>query len=305
MLSTYFCRRSSIALFTLMVAVLPVYGQSSGAGTGADLLARRYREGEKLTYHMKASNRGQQATNTYEIQADGVVKKDSAGRFMEEFAWSKMVINGKPLTPSQAAIDFRQVLSLEPGYPMIVPNLAPVISMVGPITDLLTFYADMSVKNQGKLLRAGDHFYFRHGTPASWADGNYVVLGEDSIDFDVTLSEVNVAGKTAILTIQHVPAAKPEIKVPAEWMRAPVADTPNNWVEVTKQGPEKYFAEIGKETFEVKITLSLEDGRILRATIDNPVEVKARPCSDAELSKCGEPVRYQIRRQIEVVAVKE
>lgn len=305
MLSIYFRQRSGIALFTLIVAVLPVYGQSAGAGLVSDLPARRYREGEKLTYHMKASNRGQQATNTYEIQADGVVKKDSAGRFIEEFAWSKMVMNGKPITPSQAAIDFRQVLSLEPGYPMIVPNLAPVISIVGPITDLLTFYADMSVKNQGKLLRAGDHFYFRHGAPASWADGNYVVLGEDSIDFDVALSEVDVAGRTATLTIRHVPAAKPEIRIPAEWMREPVADTPNNWVEVTKRGAEKYFAEIGKETFEVKIILSLEDGRILRATIDNPVEVKARPCTDAALSNCGEPVRYQIRRQIELVAVKE
>jgi hypothetical protein len=300
-------QRTSVGLFTLVVALLPARGQTQTAVAApvTNVLARRYHEGEKLTYRMKASNRGQQTTNTYEVQADGVVKKDSSGRFIEEFAWTKMVRNGTPVALSPAAIEFRQVLSLEPGYSLSVPNLAPVIPLAGPITDLLTLYADMSVKNQGKLLKVGDHFYFKHGAPNSWADGNYVVRGEDSIDFDVTLSEVDAAGKTATLTIQHVPPAQPEIKVPVEWMREAVGDTPNNWVEVTKQGPAKYFAEVGKETFDVRITLSLEDGRILRATIDNPVEVRARPCTDAALSICGDPVRYQIRRQIEVVAVKE
>ena len=35
------------------------------------LLQRKYKEGEKLSYHMKASNRERERTLLYEIQADG------------------------------------------------------------------------------------------------------------------------------------------------------------------------------------------------------------------------------------------
>ena len=99
------------------------------------------------------------------------------------------------LPPSSQAL--RQVLSLTPNPSLGIPDLSKVHPMmIGPITDLLTFYADMLIaKSQGKLARAGDHFYFKHGTPNSWADGTYVTLGQDSIDFDVTLAEVDRRGE--------------------------------------------------------------------------------------------------------------
>jgi hypothetical protein len=50
----------------------------------------------------------------------------------------------------------------------------------------------------------------------------------------------------------------------------------------------------------VEISVSLVDGEILSATMDNPVSVLARECADAELAKCGNPERYQIRREIEI-----
>ena len=48
---------------------------------GDKILLRHYREGEKLRYRMKTVNEDWR----YEIQADGVVKKDSAGNFFEEY----------------------------------------------------------------------------------------------------------------------------------------------------------------------------------------------------------------------------
>jgi hypothetical protein len=213
-------------------------------------------------------------------------------------------LNGKPVSLAPPVAAFRQVLSLEPHYPMGVPDLSQVIVIVGPITDLLTIYADMSIKNQGKLEKSGDHFYFKHGTPASWADGSYAVLGEDSIDFEVTLADLNPKEKQATLLIRHVPPKQPQIKIPADWMHEAVADTPNNWVEVTRRSAGKYFAEVGKETFDVQIKVSLQDGKILWAAIDNPVEVKARECTDAALMNCGEPMRYQILRKIELKLVE-
>ena len=198
------------------------------------MLTRQYQEGEIVFYRMAASNRDRFRTTTYRADATGTVKKEASGRFVEEFTWSNFVFDDKPLD-LPAAKDFRQLLSRSPGYPMSVPDLRPVLKIVGPITDLLTFYADLVVATQrGALSREGDHFRFEYGTPASWADGSYVVLGEDSIDFDVTLKALTEADRVATLLVRHVVPTAPRIRIPVEWMRAPVADTPNNWVEVQK-----------------------------------------------------------------------
>jgi hypothetical protein len=52
-------------------------------------LARRYREGERVTCRVKATNENWK----YEIEATGVVKKDSTGRYTEEYAWSNLISN--------------------------------------------------------------------------------------------------------------------------------------------------------------------------------------------------------------------
>jgi hypothetical protein len=64
----------------------------------------------------------------------------------------------------------------------------------------------------------------------------------------------------------------------------------------------KYAAEVGKETFQADITVALGTGRILSATMDNPVEVLQRDCTDRALTSCGDPIRYRIRREIAIVA---
>ena len=250
---------------------------------------------------MTTSNRNRTRTLHYEIQADGVVTKDANG-FIEEFAWSGMVVEGKPFALPPSGLALRQMLALTPNPKLAIPDLSKVHPMmIGPITDMLTFYADMLIaKTPGKLARAGDHFYFKHGTPNSWADGMYVTLGQDSIDFDVTLAEVDQAAKVATVVVKHVPPEKPQVKLPAAWMEKPVADTPNNWVQVSKAGEDKFSAEVGKETFVATIKVSLADGRIISATLENPVEVLARECSDAALTTCGDPVRFQILRQVEI-----
>lgn len=296
----------TISRFLLAAVLLNpslIWGQQAPPAVAAEshLLARQYHEGETLSYHMKATNQRSGKTLAYEIQGDGVVKKNSDG-FYEEFAWSNLIVDGHAVPLPVASQGLRQMLSLEPTRNIQMPDLSKVHPMmIGPITDMLTFYGDMLIaKTQGKLTRAGDHFYFKHGTPNSWADGTYVTLGQDSIDFDVTLTEVDHGAKSATVVVRHVPPPQPQIKIPAEWMRPPVADTANNWVEVSQAGPGKFSAQVGKETFVATIKLNLADGRIVSATLYNPVEVLARECSDPALTACGEPARFQILRQIEI-----
>lgn len=301
--------------YSFAIATIPGFAsaQSALANTGGNamppqkLLTRHYKEEEKLSYHMKATNQDRHSTLRYEILANGVVKKNADGQFVEDFGWSNLVVDGKPRPLADGSVNFRQSLSLEPGYTLTVPNLSQVDPiLIGPITDLLTFYADMTVATgQGNLAHPGDHFYFKNSTPNSWADGNYALVGEDSIDFDVTLDAIDSANKIAILTVRHVPPPQPEVKLPAPWMQAPVADTPNNWVELTrnfasKSATDKYAASVGKETFDVRIKVDLLNGRIISGSLDNPLEVLERDCSDETATTCGDPIRYKIHRQVEI-----
>jgi hypothetical protein len=286
------CRIVTAAIFCLAALQLSVSQEPA-----ASPLLRRYTEGEKLSYHMKGSNDGW----NYEVQANGVVKKDAKGHFVEEYAWSDFKSNATT-TMSPASLNFRQNLSLDPATPPSIPNLRLVQPfLIGPITDMLTFYADLwMAAKQSTLAHAGDHTYIKLGIPASWADGNYVILGEDSVDFDLTLKDVNATAQTATLLARHVPPVQPAVKLPAPWMQSPVSDTANNWIDVKKNAAGKYVAEVGKETFDVEIKLSLKDGKILAATLENLVQAHHRECSDAAYLECGPATDRQIHRHIEL-----
>ncbi len=289
-------QRFGFALLCMLCAPqLPA--QSASPSTPIPSLTRHYTEGEKLSYHMKGDNDGW----IYEVQANAVVKKNADGHFVEEYAWSDFKSNA-PMSLSPASLNFRQTLSLDPAIQPSIPDLSQVQPfLIGPITDLLTFYGDLWLAiRQSTLTRTGDHAYVKFGGPSSWADGTYVILGEDSIDFDLTLKELNASTQVATLLVQHVPPPQPKVKLPAPWMQAPVSDTPNNWIDVKKNAAGKYIAQVGKETFDVEIKVSLKDGEILSATQENLVQTRQRECSDAAFVDCGPPSDHQIHRQIEL-----
>ena len=86
-------------------------------------------------------------------------------------------------------------------------------------------------------------------------------------------------------------------------MRPPVADGPNNWVQVNRLGQGRYIASVGQETFDAQIRLGLANGKIVSADLENPVEVFERECKDEALTQCGEGVRYRILRRIQIVEI--
>jgi hypothetical protein len=268
-------------------------------------LQREYKAGQAVAYHMEGLNQGHLRTVGYTAHAEGVVSRNAAGAFVETFRWSDFKVNGVPFALSPESQAFREELSLGPDYTLAIPDLSKVQPiLIGPITDLLAFYADVQLAmRQKSLLKAGDHVVVKHGLPNSWADGTYIVTGQDAIDFDITMQSMDAGAATYV--IRHVPPAEMKIKVPVEWMKAPVADAANNWVEVEKTSDGKYLAEVGKETFEVVIQLGVPSGRILSASMDNPVEVSGRDCSGAALVACGTASRYEIRRKISLKADPE
>jgi hypothetical protein len=261
-------------------------------------LTRHYHDGETLTYHMTATNEDWH----YTADASGTAKKTASGSYIEEFRWTGMASNGQPITLAPAMAEFREPLSLDPSWTPSAPDMSKTDpKMSGPILDFMTFYVDLWLMNKiGILQHAGDHFLVPNPQPSSWADGTHVLVGKDHIDFDLNLQSIDPVKQTAVVVVHHVPPSHPNLQLPADWMQAPVADTANNWVEVTKTKDGKYQAGVGKETFDVTIIVSTADGKILSASMDNPVVTSTRLCDDAALTKCGVAQPHTIHRHVEI-----
>lgn len=267
---------------TVLVQVThPIIAQQTATGVGT--LQRRYTNGAVSHYLMTGNNDGWQ----YTILASDVVKQDSNGRYYEEIRWSDLTSNAQQsLTPASLAL--RQTLSLDdPASYMRVPNLATVQPLlIGPITDTLTIYSDLLLAMQSKLVQPGQTAYVSRTTPNSWADGQRVLLGQDVVDFSLKVESVNPVEHTETLLIQHVPPPALHVVLPAKWMQEPPSAKPNNFVQVSRQG-DGYTAEAGKETFDVRLVVDTRDGRILSATMHNPVSLTVRTCTDRDVTHCG------------------
>jgi hypothetical protein len=263
----------------------------------APIWARTYHPGETLRYHMDGTNQGER----YSVAADVRVERTDAGLPVEHFAWSELRVEGRPVELNAASAAFRQSVSLAPDYINSVPPLGGLESyLIGPVTDLTNFYSDLWLagKLSAGLTKPGDHVAFPFGQPASWADGTMVTLGEDSIDFDVTLVALDAREKTAILVVRHVAPIRPAIRIPVDWMRMPVASAANNWVEVRTLRDGTFQAEVGNETFDDRITVDTSDGKIITAQLNNPVEAIRRVCTDAALQHCAAPAPLRILRTV-------
>ncbi|HEY0785475.1 MAG TPA: hypothetical protein VGD62_06350, partial [Acidobacteriaceae bacterium] len=130
-------------------------------------LARHYQPGEQVAYTMHGTNQGHTSTFDYQAHAQATVQKTASGSFTEVFTWSDFKVGGQLFPLSPESLQFHEPLSLAPDQSVTVPDLSKVQPiLIGPTTDLLTFYADVQLAMRQKgLVHAGDHVFFAHGVP--------------------------------------------------------------------------------------------------------------------------------------------
>ena len=244
--------------------------------------------GEVLHYRMTGDNDGWH----YVAYAEDTTRQDADGHYFEDLRWtSDALLGGTAVMHQTVSLD-------DPARYMVIPNLSAVPPrMIGPITDTLTFYSDLLLAMRAGLNKPGQHSYIPGHGANSWADGRYIVLGEDAVDFDMTVVSTQPQQHTRMLEVRHVPPVALSVHLPAAWMHAAVSGPPNNFVQV-QHTADGYVADAGHETFDVRLTVDTLDDRLLNATMHNPVEISERTCSDAKLTHCSPAVAKTILREI-------
>ncbi|MFC1745855.1 hypothetical protein ACFL35_17820 [Candidatus Riflebacteria bacterium] len=233
-----------------------------------------------MFYKMNGFNDGKR----YQAISRHVVKK-KAGTFFEEVTWisfksGKKVIDIKPMKK------FVQIISLDQNFKVVFPDIRKIEGkmrkyIVGPIFDLLTFYVDL---NPGLFyakideLENGYPIVFPFNKKSSWADGQFIILGEDCIDFRVTFQ--NNKKNKPLLRVEHIaPESNLDINLPEKWMNVPIGQGKNNWVQIAKM-KNMFGVSYGYEYFDVHIYIDPEDGKINYASMYNPVERLNRICKE-------------------------
>ncbi|OGR95879.1 MAG: hypothetical protein A2016_10890 [Elusimicrobia bacterium GWF2_62_30] len=292
--------------FAALAAGLLLAGCAAGgknlAARGPGPIHRSYTEGEVFKYRLTLEYSETAGKDSVTISdGEGAVKKGADGVFYEEWKWTGTSRDGSAAVLTADALSSRQFLSLDPGYKLSIPDLSKAYQLIEPITDTLTFYADVQLAaRKGLLLKAGEQLYVEHGRPNSWAGGP-TLKGYDCIDFDLTVTEVDRKAGTATLKALHVPPAHGCAEAPAPWLGVPVAATANNWYQVRRQPDGTYAAGAAKEIFDDVIRLSLADGRILSATQYNELTGESRACRDEQLTDCGAPEKFKIVRKLSLL----
>lgn len=262
---------------------------------------RAYVAGEQLTYEIETANyrdgsRSQlvkaRARHTVHVTCEA---PERACVPYESVEWFSLTVNGDVIPlPKQRW----QLLSLSAKFELAIPDLGGVGKLVGPMTDALTFYVDASRFSHAGLEAPGDTRFHAHGQVNSWAAFSDVLLvGEDCVDFRQTLDIVNP--EVVQLSIEHLPPKKPcGLELASAWMsKHIIAGTPNNWVQVFKLD-HGFLAQVGHESFTVRVRYDPRDGHIISATMYNPVESLERFCLDADLQDCVAAKRYNETRKV-------
>lgn len=283
------------------MACVPTARSHPGAPSSAGLLARRYVDGDTLRYKIAASHAGPNGIKRYAAIAESVVGRDSANHSVEAVNWTSLTLNDSTVALAVRTSRALQQVSLDTAVMPAIPKLQSADpGLVGPMLDLMTFYVDLQLAaKQQNLTGAGDRRYVPVNVPASWSDGKRVLVGEDAVDFDIMIEKINRSTGEAVVRVRHVPPPSPSIHVRARWMTDSSGLPHRNWMEVTKVR-DRYVASIGAESFDVSLVVNLTDGRILSATMFNPIDIVERTCGDVVLEQCGPERRYRIVRTVDM-----
>ena len=163
--------------------------------------------------------------------------------------------------------------------------------MVGMVTDLNTFMVALSPRVGVQMLRRlGEHHTHSELLRGDFANGGTTVVGQDCTELTLTL--VGLTTETARIESRFAVPMRECIAFREPWM-ALRGQASSNFQMIRKASDTAFEVFWGSGVFTIISEVRRTDGRLLRATMDNTLDLMMRMGCDAVLVTCsGEfPVR--------------
>jgi hypothetical protein len=189
--------------------------------------------------------------------------------------WKTPVGEAEKVPPYEISLDEQGRVSL--------PKLT-VPTMVGMVTDLNTFMVAVSPRVGVQMLRRlGDSHTHSELLRGDFANGRTIVLGQDCTELTLTL--VGLTPEVARIESRFAVPVRECIAFREAWM-ARQGSVSSNFQMIRKPSDAAFDVFWGTEGFTIVSEVRRRDGQVLRATMDNVLDLTMRMGCDAVLGAC-------------------
>jgi hypothetical protein len=265
---------------------------------------RQYKSGDTYRYRLTTTaNRGNYESKTVAVSEHRVV--NDAGIMAEEIKWlSLLSMDGKQKIHLDS--NAREVkpyrISLLPEGKVLLPKLT-IPSMVGPITDLNTFFVAIAPASGAHKLSDKDTV-IKNGTvrEGNFADSINILYGRDCIE--VSQHFISTDKKYTII--------RTDFTAPDSFCLTPLIDTiaiktfdkPNNFQMIQQEPGGRKNLYWGVETFSITSKIDNRTGAIADATMENTLNLRIRVQISADLRTYLSEIPFLIKRSIHLELLK-
>lgn len=264
---------------------------------------RAYEPGATWAYELTTTHLRDGAFDKREIGRSTQLVSDGGG--FETTTWTGLTVEQADGT----VLDLQDRAEAMPSYPvsmlegsvLVLPELV-VPEMTGMVTDHFTYYVAVSHNlGVGDLHEAGDVVDSPEPVLGDWSDGQGTPTGQDCILPAIELIELGDV--VTFETRFSVPEANSCFDfVRPEWGEPVVGGLANNFQQVVDLGGQQ-IAMYGAEWFTIRSDVDRADGRILRASMENRLDLRILGGCDADWLNCAQDGPLVIEREELLVAI--
>lgn len=297
---------------TLAAALLTAGSDNLPAQTESRLsspIERRYVPGEEYYYRLTSVERhnGGERTVMQGVSRHTIVEREGVPG--EDVRWERLnVVSGREglMLDSLARSITPYFISRARDGSVELPPLN-ISEMVGPITDLNTFFVSVHPSEGiAHLASVGDIHEDSSVVQGDFTDSVMVLLGNDCLNVSYEL--LRITGDTAVYRITYAPPRTSCLPMLRGDMSAAVVDSvPNNFQMIRDAGEGKVTLMWGVEEFIVTASVDRSNGMILRADMDNRLRLRLRINCSPDLNSWQWEMPFTIERDVtlELVAYSE
>jgi hypothetical protein len=266
---------------------------------------RQYKAGDTYKYRLTTTiDRANFKTTIIAVSEHQVV--NDSGILAEEIKWRSLTEKNDHHKDRHLDSVARQVkpyrISLSPEGKVLLPKLT-IPSMVGPVTDLNTFFVAIAPASGAHKL-SDSNPVFKNGAvrEGNFADSVKILYGRDCIE--VSQHFISTDKKYTIIRTDFTPPDSFCLTPLIDTIATKMFDKPNNFqmLQIEPGGRKNLYW--GVETFSITSKIDNRTGAIVDATMENTLTLRIRAHISADLKTYVSEIPFLIKRSMHLELLK-